>query len=225
MEFRSYRGEKAVMVFEQQVVVSGGYRTGSTLAYKICLALFDETYGEQNYFRGVHTGQDWPEQSFCYKSHTYLPTDRRCSVVHTIRNPYDILASLKKVKPALPDYVAEVRQIVERDRLFIETPHVLVLPYYSFYGHEYAAILVIQRYLGLRCADPLKLWGELAVWRLKRLTDNPNRESRPGGFVHGHISDDPHPGNFRKHLTKTECEQIKAFLKPGDLGFDTSIDY
>lgn len=195
------------------VIISGGYRTASTFIYISCLEIFKYNFSyfdwgiKLNIFLQKYSC-DFPA---VFKSHDFLPGKKEYKIIHTIRNPYDILSSLKKCNPALPDYMQEVKEIILRDKKFKENKNTLILKYEDFFGQEIKAINSILEFLNLDYPEKNQLAKRQNYKYIKKVTDK-LKPGNPTPYTPRHISDNPEPGNYKKYLNITEISELKRFL-------------
>ena len=124
------------------VVISGGYRTGSTFACIVVYEIFTVNFQKFNHGVKPHPELEKYKSDIpsAFKSHDFLPGDNKWKIIHTVRNPFDILSSLKKCRPNLPNYMADVKEIITRDQYFKSNKNTLILRYEDFFGQEIKAI-------------------------------------------------------------------------------------
>jgi hypothetical protein len=197
-----------------QVIVSGGYRTGSTLANLITLEIFNHVYAG-DFVQGTRLNEEIKLFNefipAVFKSHDFYPNDKDFKIIHTVRNPFDILSSLKKCRPALPDYVAEVKEIILRDKYFKPNKDILVLKYEDFFDNELKAINKIIKFLDVDYPYAEVLANRYHYKRIKSFTDF-LEPGNPTLYTAFHISEDPSPGNYVNYLDMEEIKELEDFL-------------
>jgi len=195
-------------------IVSGGYRTGSTFIYISAIEIFIHNFPQFN--QGIKLNSELQNYDFnlpgIFKSHDFFPDGESFKIIHTIRNPFDILSSLKKCRVNLPDYMEEVKQIILRDQGFKLGENTLILKYEHFFGQEIKAIDAIIKFLNLDYPYRLELAERENYQNVKKYTDK-LKPGNPTPYTANHISNNPEPGNYRKYLNKDEILKLREFLQ------------
>lgn len=150
------------------VVVNGGYRTGSTLAYNIagCIEEKSETgvrviVRDKEYIDNlILTNND--TLNTVIKSHNNMPTMellKKSKFIHTYRKDIrDCAASYKLIRPDVTfDYILKIMENQIKNQyymqIFVNHPNVLILEYSEFVNNINFLVNKINVFLGNKLSD------------------------------------------------------------------------
>ncbi len=198
------------------IVCNGGYRTGSTLVYGICIEMAKQTGLEV--VTGVKDHQlildcllsEEKETNIIhvFKSHNWLPPIASTALtIYTRRHYLDVYASFEKFKKHNKIDFDVIDNLIEenRRRKFMINRKALTLDYEDFYEHILWLVGTIHGFVNF--GSSIDLSETARAFSRKRLGANPQSETIP--WANEHLSPDPSPGNF---IDVLDYETIKRVV-------------
>lgn len=214
------------------LVVNGGYRTGSTVAYNVVRELLDRIglrhdsrllghpHKVEDRLDEYERGPGWR----VYKSHVWVPSGARhvpgLRVIHTTRNPYDMAGSALRHTDRWLDVVCEVQRqatLAQYHRraalLQVLRPPPLVLEYETYYRRPLERIRDIASHLGLDVPDQViqDVHTATCIERAMDLQDglSPGEQDDATLIQARHVGDERgRPGSGRRQLTDEQVQSV-----------------
>lgn len=199
------------------IVCNGGKRTGSTLSYMIALKLLERA---KIPFEARGSSPDEidsliksPLRWFVIKCHTWLPKNNldHVPVIHTVRDPLQVAASLLHVNPQVPlETVLEtLRQ--NRIRQSMMRRKGLIISYSDLYHNLPLAIARISVLIKIKPSDLIcgKIANQLGISKIATKCEAMKQADSYTQLRPNHLS--PHLGNpegWRAVLSEEWIERI-----------------
>lgn len=148
------------------IVVSGGYRTGTTHVYSICIHIL-ERLGIPFIYQGANVedfNQALSDEGWSIiKNHDCVFPQKYHDVriIYCIRNPLDVIASsfrigkysTIKVKNASHPVFDQIRENEIKRKMYQGREDVLILDYDKLYGNDKYKIALITNHIGLKLTN------------------------------------------------------------------------
>ncbi len=202
------------------VVCNGGYRTGSTLVYSICIALLDKA--ADDYIYGVYGHEEIltlsDDCNHILKSHNWLPPkDSSIKTIYTRRHHLDVYASfvkMKKIGQAIDiDVIANLVE-EQRRREHMLRRDCLTLDYEDIFDNIEFTVRKIADFLGVDLS-PMSIERVAVEFTRENLKPKTDVATGSGGIPWHphHISDDPSPGNFIEVLDYETIVKVVSAMR------------
>lgn len=175
------------------VIVNGGYRTGSTLAFNIVQELL--TRNEIPFFSGGHSTADSivpvKKKWNIAKIHNHIQTERvpDLECIYTYRHPCDVVASWLSYGTSLEKAIKKAKTDMEVHPKILES-YCLKIQYDSMYENVEVWIRNIADHLGLRRNAQMVfcIANKLSPFNVKKFTDTLDTVDEKTELRKNHIS-------------------------------------